>query len=118
MYILEVKLTYKLINVLMVTDKCIMYRICISHILLLLSLAVCAQNNHHSVEGRVVESFSGDNMGGVSVELLSEDSVLLDTTTTVDIPKEVFRSGSLSLLCSWFIQFCSRQAWQVYRPCQ
>lgn len=89
MYILEVKLTYKLINVLMVTDKCIMYRICISHILLLLSLVVSAQNNYHSVEGRVVESFSGDNMGGVSVELLSEDSVLLDTTTTVDIPKEV-----------------------------
>lgn len=56
---------------------------------LLISLTVVAQKARHSVEGRVVESFSGDSMGGVAVELLNEDSVLLDTTMTVEIPKEV-----------------------------
>lgn len=31
---------------------------------LLISLTVVAQKARHSVEGRVVESFSGDSMGG------------------------------------------------------
>lgn len=66
-----------------------MHRIYIVFILTLLSLNAAAQKTHHSVEGRVVESFSGDNMGGVAVELLNEDSVLIDTTMTVEIPKEI-----------------------------
>ena len=47
---------------------------------------VMAKEREHTVQGYAMDSFTGQNLPGVSMVLMTADSVVIDTTTTLNYP--------------------------------
>ena len=60
---------------------CILFFIFIIHV-----HVISSKEREHDVQGRVVENFTGENMGSVRMILMTADSVPVDTVLTTDFP--------------------------------
>lgn len=70
-----------------------MKRTAIFFFLFLLSLATLARDRKVSVSGRTLDNLTGENLGDVTLVLMTEDSIPLDTTVSLSAPDQPFAMG-------------------------
>lgn len=62
-------------------------------IAILFSTLLSAKEHEHTVQGRVLDSFSGENLPNVTLTLMDRDSVPIATQSTWDVPEAPELSG-------------------------